>query len=165
MIESENDQFVSQKSTHPSEQPHSDTEASEPQDHSLNAQADIRPSTTQLPEPAAPVATSAVKVEKPVRSKATRKATAPAKTKTISKKPKVVGTVKCPFCARTFKAFQALGGHTSKAHPGESKVYKAKMERRDERSDAREILKQAKTIYLEQQRSVSLTDIQARAKI
>jgi len=139
MIESENDQFVPQKSTQPSEQPHSDTEASEPQDHSLNSQSVIRPTIIQLPEHAAPVPTSAVKVE-PVRSKATGKAKAPAKTKTIKKKPKVVGTVKCPFCARTFKAFQALGGHTSKAHPGESKVYKAKMERRDERSDARDIL-------------------------
>jgi hypothetical protein len=93
-----------------------------------------------------------------MRSKAAGKAKATGKTKTISKKPKVVGTVKCPFCARTFKAFQALGGHTSKAHPGESKVYKAKMERRDERTDARNILKQAKTIYLEQVCSASLTD-------
>jgi hypothetical protein len=130
----------------------------QPQEHSHDEPAVIQPTTIQLPEPATAVTTSAVKVLKPVRSKAAGKAKAPAKTKTISKKPKAVCTVKCPFCSRTFKAFQALGGHTSKAHPGESKVYKAKMERRDERSDARDILKQAKSIYQKQARSTSLTD-------
>lgn len=52
----------------------------------------------------------------------------------------------CSICHRIFKKPQALGGHWSKAHPGESKFYQKKMEIRDERENEREQLNLAKAI-------------------
>lgn len=40
------------------------------------------------------------------------------------------GLYHCPFCTRCFEMGQQLGGHCSRAHPGQSLIYRAKMEKR-----------------------------------
>lgn len=59
------------------------------------------------------------------------------------------GMFKCPHCPRVFEKSCSLGGHTSKAHPLMSKIYKRKMEIRDRRSDERGTLQKAKEILEE----------------
>ena len=65
--------------------------------------------------------------------------------KKIEKKKKVAKTFmhKCPLCSKTFEKPQGIGGHMSKAHPGESKVYEEKMKTRKKRAPERDALKQA----------------------
>jgi hypothetical protein len=48
------------------------------------------------------------------------------------------------FCKKVFKKGCALGGHISKKHKNQSSVYKAKIERRDQRKEERDILEKAK---------------------
>ena len=53
------------------------------------------------------------------------------KNKIIEKQKGVTGVIKrhqCKFCSRYFKSSQALGGHTSKAHPAMSIQYAKKMQ-------------------------------------
>ena len=69
------------------------------------------------------------------------------KTKTIKKtKVKKPEGIKCPYCYRIFLLSQALGGHVSKSHPGESKGYANKKKVRDSRDLDRECLAEAKKI-------------------
>ena len=42
---------------------------------------------------------------------------------------------------------EALGGHTSKAHPNQSSKYAQKVKRREERAPDRQILEAAKEIF------------------
>ena len=46
----------------------------------------------------------------------------------------------CKICGARMKSNAALGGHTSKAHPNESKTFQKKMQRREERTSDREML-------------------------
>ena len=46
----------------------------------------------------------------------------------------------CSICNKVFEKPQALGGHWSKAHPGESKQYRYKMLIRNSRVIEREVL-------------------------
>ena len=39
----------------------------------------------------------------------------------------------CPICHHPFTKAQQLGGHLSKAHPGQSRKYEQKKAKRDER--------------------------------
>ena len=59
------------------------------------------------------------------------------------------GMFKCPHCPRVFEKSCSLGGHTSKAHPLMSKIYKRKMEIRNRRSHERCTLQKAKEILEE----------------
>ena len=43
-----------------------------------------------------------------------------------------------------------MGGHVSKKHPGKSSNYRAKQAKRDERVLEREMLQQAKLLFVEQ---------------
>ena len=54
---------------------------------------------------------------------------------------------KCPHCKQRFSTRQALGGHVSKAHPGESETYNKKLQTRIMRTGERNALSLAKEIY------------------
>jgi hypothetical protein len=55
----------------------------------------------------------------------------------------------CKRCFKEFKTSSAFGGHTSKAHPGESERYAEKMKKRKERKPDRFFLGKAKTVFAE----------------
>lgn len=54
----------------------------------------------------------------------------------------------CHFCNANFSTNHALGGHVSKAHSGQSKTYKRKLEVRMKRQTDRDCLKIAKDQFL-----------------
>jgi hypothetical protein len=54
---------------------------------------------------------------------------------------------KCKLCDEMFETGQALGGHMSRAHPGQSTDYNRKKTVRERRTFLREIHKKAKQIY------------------
>ena len=53
----------------------------------------------------------------------------------------------CPHCPARFENTQKKGGHISKAHKGMSAAYKAKMEKREARTDDRVSLVLAKSLF------------------
>jgi len=53
---------------------------------------------------------------------------------------------KCKFCDKKFTR-QGLGGHMSRAHPGQSLDYKKKKETRANREDALGLLRLAQDVY------------------
>ena len=53
----------------------------------------------------------------------------------------------CKHCSKQFKTRQALGGHTSKLHPGRSEKFKLGLIRREERANDRYVHSLAKEIY------------------
>ena len=55
---------------------------------------------------------------------------------------------KCHLCDKTFDRAQQLGGHISKSHPGSSKKYEEKIERRNERKGERELLQASKDVAM-----------------
>lgn len=65
-------------------------------------------------------------------------------TKTKSKLENTIQAFKCPQCSKTFEKHQSLGGHQSKAHPGTSKSYNYKIERREIGTFNREVIKVVK---------------------
>ena len=69
-----------------------------------------------------------------------------SKSKKILKDTSVIHNTVCPFCPRTFAKTQGLGGHMSKAHPGMSQSYAEKMETRERRTEARQLLQKAKDL-------------------
>ncbi len=54
---------------------------------------------------------------------------------------------KCEHCFLKYKSPQALGGHQSKAHPGQSSTYSLKLLKRKEREPERMMLQEAKDLY------------------
>jgi hypothetical protein len=56
----------------------------------------------------------------------------------------------CKECNENFHTGQALGGHMSRVHPGQSSSYARKLQRRDERVLDREFLRFAKIMHAEQ---------------
>ena len=50
----------------------------------------------------------------------------------------------CEACNEDFLTGQALGGHMSRVHPGQSNSYARKIQRREERTFDRELLRLAK---------------------
>ena len=57
------------------------------------------------------------------------------------------GEFSCKICFKKFSKLTALGGHTSKAHPGSSDGYKFKIARREERTLERSLLHEAKVLF------------------
>ncbi len=57
------------------------------------------------------------------------------------------GAFKCDFCELRYDTSQALGGHTSKSHPGQSFTYLLKQQKRESRAEKREALKSAKELF------------------
>jgi hypothetical protein len=57
----------------------------------------------------------------------------------------------CSECNEFFESGQALGGHMSRVHPGQSTSYARKLQRRDERCFDRELLRLAKIRHAETQ--------------
>lgn len=53
----------------------------------------------------------------------------------------------CSECRENFHTGQALGGHMSRVHPGQSSSYARKLQRRDERVFDRELLRLAKIMH------------------
>ena len=53
----------------------------------------------------------------------------------------------CEFCGIGFTSGQALGGHMSRSHPGQSLIYQEKLKIRENRKDERDLFKQAKDAY------------------
>ena len=52
----------------------------------------------------------------------------------------------CKYCFKKFRTSHALGGHTSKLHPGISKKFKRTLIRREERANDRYVHSLAKEI-------------------
>ena len=57
----------------------------------------------------------------------------------------------CKICDKKFAHSSALGGHISKAHPGQSKAYNHKKFVRETRELERELHKHSMEIYYKQQ--------------
>ena len=55
----------------------------------------------------------------------------------------------CDECKEDFTTGQALGGHMSRVHPGKSNSYAKKVQRREERTFDRELLRLAKIEHAE----------------
>ncbi len=55
---------------------------------------------------------------------------------------------KCDICDREFASSTALGGHTSKSHPGLSERYSSKLVIRRSRDLHRQLHKDAKAAYM-----------------
>ena len=55
---------------------------------------------------------------------------------------------KCKFCPIRFRICSALGGHISKAHPGQSKAYNHKKTVRENRELERSLHKEARDQYI-----------------
>jgi hypothetical protein len=55
----------------------------------------------------------------------------------------------CKFCKKRFKQCAALGGHYSKAHPGQSKAYNYKKKVREDRELERNLHREAMNYYFE----------------
>ena len=53
----------------------------------------------------------------------------------------------CPICNKRFKESSALGGHISKAHPGQSTAYNHKKRVRDARELERTLHREAMDLY------------------
>lgn len=60
-------------------------------------------------------------------------------------------TFPCKFCERIFSHCAALGGHVSKAHPGQSTAYLHKKQVRDTRELQRLLHQEAVMIYKERE--------------
>ena len=58
-----------------------------------------------------------------------------------------LGRYDCKFCSKKFKQCAALGGHISKAHPGQSDAYNHKKQVREEREKERQLHKEAMYVY------------------
>jgi hypothetical protein len=58
-----------------------------------------------------------------------------------------VETFYCRPCDENFETGQALGGHMSRVHPGQSSSYARKVQRRKEREPDRELLRLAKEMH------------------
>jgi len=56
----------------------------------------------------------------------------------------------CSTCDEHFSTGQALGGHMSRVHPGQSNSYARKIQRREERAFDRELLRLAKVKHAEE---------------
>ena len=65
---------------------------------------------------------------------------------------------KCKFCPIRFKICSALGGHISKAHPGQSKAYNHKKTVRENRELERSLHKQARDQYILSEKSQVIQD-------
>ena len=81
-----------------------------------------------------------------------RKRNAPKRLDMVSFDEKILAessgtTAKCPHCGKIFKNKEALGGHTSKAHPNKSSAYAKKMRKREEQAPFRMIHKESKVIF------------------
>ena len=57
---------------------------------------------------------------------------------------------KCKICFKRFKHSSALGGHISKAHPGQSSAYNHKKRVREMRELERELHRHTMQLYKEQ---------------
>ena len=64
-----------------------------------------------------------------------------------------------PGCNMSYPSPASLGGHTSKAHPGWSLVYKQKIETRKSRATERDLLQEAKKLFLAQRPQLSESDL------
>ena len=96
----------------------------------------------------AAIATPA-KVPISIKSKPIKKREAPPAQKPQAPSASASVTT-CKICGRVFTKSQQLGGHTSKAHPNESKVYQHKQQIRRERTERREALAEAKMLFRSQ---------------
>lgn len=54
---------------------------------------------------------------------------------------------RCRPCDELFESGQALGGHMSRCHPGQSSSYARKVQRRKEREPDRDLLRLAKAMH------------------
>lgn len=57
---------------------------------------------------------------------------------------------RCRICGRVFRSVQGLGGHMSRAHPGESNKYWKRRMVRESRKKERELLRIAKLKFFEE---------------
>ena len=67
-----------------------------------------------------------------------------SKQSTLGSNKEKTKVFKCQHCGATYAKAVSLGGHQSKAHPGESNRYRKKIEIRESRTDDRQFLQKAK---------------------
>jgi hypothetical protein len=82
----------------------------------------------------------------------------------MGRKDRIDIKVQCKKCFKEFSG-QGLGGHMSRAHPGESKDFQKKLDTRNRREEKRKLLRDAQEIYKQRYNTPNIKGCKMTRKI